>query len=270
MEKIIILGTGHGSVMNSYNTCFLLENNGENLLVDTGGSIQIIKNLQAKGYKLTDIHNIFISHCHTDHILGLFWIFRGIAVLFLKGKYKDKLNIYCNNEVADSIKKILPAVLQNELQKILKEIVSIHILHDGETINIANENITFFDAHAKGNLLYGFETILNNGAKLIFLGDETCNPLLYDRLKEADYVMHEAFCLESEEGIPKIVKEHHATVKSVCEAMEPFHIKNLIIYHTEDSHENKKELYTKEGEQYFSGNVIVPNDLEEITLVKKK
>ena len=229
MEKIIILGTGHGSVMNLYNTCFLLENNRENLLVDTGGSIQIIKNLQAKGYKLTDIHNIFISHCHTDHILGLFWIFREIAVLFLKGKYKDKLNIYCNKEVADSIKKIVLAVLQKDIQKILKEIVSMHILHDGEMINIANEDITFFDVHAKGNLLYGFETILNNGAKLIFLGDETCSPLLYDRLKEADYVMHEAFCLDSEEGIPKIVKEHHATVKLVCEKMEPFHIKNLVI-----------------------------------------
>ena len=48
MEKIIMLGTGHGSVMNSYNTCFLLQNNDENLLVDTGGSIQIIKNLQTK------------------------------------------------------------------------------------------------------------------------------------------------------------------------------------------------------------------------------
>ena len=54
MDKIIMLGTGHGSVMNSYNTCFLLQNNDENLLVDTGGSIQIIKNLQTKGYKLTN------------------------------------------------------------------------------------------------------------------------------------------------------------------------------------------------------------------------
>ena len=35
MERIIMLGTGHGSVMNSYNTCFLIQNNNENLLVDT-------------------------------------------------------------------------------------------------------------------------------------------------------------------------------------------------------------------------------------------
>lgn len=266
MERIIMLGTGHSSVMNSYNTCFLIQNNNENLLVDTGGSIQIIKNLRAKGYELTDIHNIFISHCHTDHILGLCWILKKVSVLFLNGEYKDKINVYCNSEVAESIKKLFSAVFPDKLQEVINENVLIHVLYDGEKLNIAGENITFFDVHAKGNLLYGFETVLNNGAKLIFLGDETCNPILYDKLKKADYVMHEAFCLDSEENIPKVVKEHHATVKDVCKTMEPFGIKNLIIYHTEDSHEDKKELYTKEAKEYFSGNVIVPNDLDVIEL----
>ena len=181
MEKIIMLGTGHGAVMELYNTCFLLDNNGEKLLVDTGGSIQIIKNLQISGYELTDINNIFISHCHTDHILGLCWIFKKIAVLYLSGEYQKKINIYCNSEVAESINKLISAVLPEPLQKVIKENVYIYVLKDNETINIAGENITFFDTHSKGNVLYGFETILNNGAKLVFLGDETCNPILYDR-----------------------------------------------------------------------------------------
>ncbi len=43
-------------------------------------------------------------------------------------------------------------------------------------------------------------------------------------------------------------------------------LKNLIIYHTEDSHKDKKKLYTKEAKQYFSNNVIVPNDLDVIDL----
>lgn len=76
MEKLIMLGTGHGFVWNLYNTCFILENNGQKLLVDTGGSIDIIKNLEIKGIKITEIHDIFISHCHTDHILGLLWILK--------------------------------------------------------------------------------------------------------------------------------------------------------------------------------------------------
>lgn len=114
--------------------------------------------------------------------------------------------------------------------------------------------------------MYGFETSLNNGKKLIFLGDETCNPILYDRLKEADYVMHEAFCLDKEEQIFKAYEKNHSTVKSVCESMQPLNIKNLILFHTEDTHKDKKELYTAEAREYFDGNVIVPNDLDEIEL----
>ena len=269
MEKLIMLGTGHGTVINSYNTCFLLQNDNNNLLVDTGGSIRIIENLKAKGYKLSDIHDIFISHCHTDHILGLCWMFKKLAVLFINGEYKDKINIYCNSEVAESINKLISAVFPSKLQEVTNENIVIHILSDGDKLNIAGLDITFFDVHAKANLLYGFETILSTGKKLVFLGDETCNPILYNKLKDADYVMHEAFCLDSEEDIPQIIKEVHSTVKSVCQAMEPLNIKNLILYHTEDSHKNKKELYMNEAKLYFNGNVIVPDDLDEIILEKE-
>ena len=227
MEKIIMLGTGHGFVWNLYNTCFLLENGKENLLVDTGGGIEIVKNLEKIGYKITDIQNIFISHCHTDHILGLLWILKKMSGLFSKG-YDKPFNIYCNYEVANSIKGLYSKVFPDVRVKAIDEKINIHILHDEENINIAGENITFFDVHAKGNLLYGFETILNNGTKLIFLGDETCNPILYDRLRDADYVMHEAFCLDAEESKFKAYEKHHSTVKSVCESMQPLNIKNLI------------------------------------------
>lgn len=265
MEKIIMLGTGHGFVWNLYNTCFLLENGDENLLVDTGGGVDIVKNLNAKGYKLTDIHNIFISHCHTDHILGLLWILKKMSGLFSKG-YNEPFNIYCNQEVTDAIKNLYSSVFPDVRVKAIDEKINIHTLYDGEKLKIAGEEITFFDAHPKGNQLYGFESTLNNGKKLVFLGDETCNPMLYNKLKDADYVMHEAFCLDEEEAIFKAYEKHHSTVKSVCEALQPLNIKNLILYHTEDTHINKKELYTKEAKKYFLGNVIVPNDLEEIVL----
>ncbi len=49
--------------------------------------------------------------------------------------------------------------------------------------------------------------------------------------------------------------------------MNDLNIKNLILYHTEESHGDKrKELYTKEAKEYFNGNVIVPDDLEVIDI----
>ena len=103
--------------------------------------------------------------------------------------------------------------------------------------------------------------------KLVFLGDEPLNPVLYDRFKKFDYVMHEAFCLDSEKSIYHAFLKKHSTTRNVCEVMNELEIKNLILYHTEETHkEKRKELYTKEAQEYFNGNVIVPNDLEIIDI----
>ena len=46
MNKIIMLGTGNGGTIDLYNTCFLIQNNNDNFLIDTGGSIEIIKEMK--------------------------------------------------------------------------------------------------------------------------------------------------------------------------------------------------------------------------------
>ncbi len=266
-EKIIMLGTGHGFTFDLYNTCFLLQNDNKNFLVDCGGGAEIVRRLEQADLTLYDIHDVFISHCHTDHILGLMWIFKRLGTMYYRRGYTGEFNIYCNEEVAHSINNMYPSVLSTPYVKVIRDNVKIHVLEDNQTVNIIGYDIKFFDVHPRGNMLYGFEVVLNNGKRLVFLGDETCNPDLYDRIKDSDYVMHEAFCLDSEEPIFKAYEKHHSTVKSVCQEMNSLNIKNLILYHTEDTHvDNKKELYTNEAKAFFDNNVIVPNDMEEIIL----
>lgn len=266
-EQIIMLGTGHGFTFNYYNTCFILRNGDKNLLIDTGGGAEIVQRIQKAGYKISEIKDVFISHCHTDHLLGLIWMLKRLGVMWLFQGYIGKLNIYCNEEVANSINNMYSLTLPKDLLKAVEENVNIHILKEEEVVNLAGHDIQFFNVYPKGNMLYGFETNLNNGKKLVFLGDETCNPILYDRIKNSDYVMHETFCLDSEKQIFKAYEKHHSTVKTVCEEMNKLNIKNLILYHTEDTHKNKKELYTKEAKQYFDNNVIVPEDMDVINLI---
>ena len=44
-------------------------------------------------------------------------------------------------------------------------------------------------------------------------------------------------------------------------------MKNLVLYHTEDKNiARRRELYTAEGQPYFSGNLYVPDDLDVIEL----
>jgi ribonuclease Z len=44
-------------------------------------------------------------------------------------------------------------------------------------------------------------------------------------------------------------------------------IDNLVLWHSEDVNiARRKELYTAEGREYYTGNLFVPDDLDIITL----
>lgn len=200
MNKLIMLGTGHGFVHELYNTCFIVN---DKFLVDTGGSADIVKNIKLSGIKLSDVHDIFISHTHTDHLLGLFWLLKILTVMYKKGTYIGDLNIYCNDEVAYAIKSIYKLLYPDANVKLINEYINVIIVNDGEELIINNQTYKFIDMKASKNKLYGFETTFNNGKKLVFLGDETLNPELYDLVKDKDYVMHGAFCLDADKEILK-------------------------------------------------------------------
>lgn len=266
MEKIIMLGTGNGGTLDLYNTCFSIQNENGNFLVDTGGSIEIIKRLNQVNIDYKSIRHIFISHSHTDHILGLFWLFKKISRNVMHGDITEKINIYCNDVVLESIKEVSKYILPTKLMNAIYSIVDFKVLNDGDKYNINGTEYTFFDIQARGTKQFGFECNINK-KRLIFLGDETLNPNLYTKVKNADYVMHEAFCLDSEENIFHAYEKNHSTVKSACKVMNDLGVKNLILYHTEESHiKDRKELYTKEGTENFKGNIYVPDDLEIIEL----
>ena len=266
MQKIIMLGTGNGVAMDLYNTCFVIQNEIGNFLVDTGGSIELIKRLNQVNIDYKTIHHIFLSHSHTDHILGLIWLFRKISLDIKMGETIEPINIYCNDVVYNSIKEVLKYFFPSKFIDLIDNLVNYIVLDDGDKYSITGIEYTFFDVKAKSTKQFGFECILNN-KKFSFLPDETLTPVLYDRFKNFDYVMHEAFCLDSEEKIYHAFLKNHSTTRNVCEVMNELGIKNLILYHTEESHkERRKELYTKEAQEYFNGNVIVPNDLEIIEI----
>lgn len=270
MTVIKMLGTGSGEAINLYNTCFSIQNKDGFFLVDTGGSIEIIKRLKQADIKLDEIKNIFISHSHTDHILGLIWIFKKMSRMAMYGEIKQKINIYCNDVVYEAIKGVSSYILPPVFTEAIYSIVNFVVLNDCDKYTINGVEYEFFDILAKGTKQFGFECMLEDN-KFIFLGDETLNPKLYERMKGADYVTHEAYCLDREENIFHAYEKNHSTALSAAKTMDKLDVKNLILYHTEESHgDNRKQLYLEEAQSVFNGNVIVPNDLEEIQLVKKR
>ena len=138
MEKVIILGTGNAGVKNCYNTCFALKNKNEYLLVDAGGGNGILKQLELAKIELSQITNMIVTHSHTDHVLGVVWIFRMVATKIKSGEYDGNFNIYCHDELVSTIKTIIKLTVQEKLYNLIDERIFINEVQDGQKITFVN------------------------------------------------------------------------------------------------------------------------------------
>lgn len=267
MDKLIVLGTGHAGVTKCYNTCFAITNDKNYILVDAGGGNGIIGRLEEAQIPLGKIHHAFVSHKHTDHILGMIWVIRRIGHLIHAGQYEGNLVIYCHDELVRTIRSISEATLDKGLTDLIGERILLHVVADGDRETIAGYEFSFFDIHSLKAKQFGFRMRLGSGKNLTFLGDEPYNPLCRNYVENSEWLLSEAFCLYSERDIFKPYEKHHSTVKEACELATELKIMNLVLWHTEDQNlGQRKNLYRNEGEKYFKGNLCVPDDLEVIQL----
>lgn len=107
-KKIIFLGTGAPDATKYFHSSYLVQEQENQILIDTGGGAGILRQLEQVNIPLKKINHIFITHKHTDHILGTFWILRMVASKISKGEIPP-LYIYCTQEMAEIIKAIFLA-----------------------------------------------------------------------------------------------------------------------------------------------------------------
>lgn len=267
MMKLTMLGTGHATVTKCYNTCFALWEQGHYFLVDAGGGNEILKILEKEKIPLSGICDIFVSHAHTDHIMGVVWVIRLIGQLINGNRYQGRLNVYCHRELEEDILTICRITLPGKITELFGGAVRFVTVEDGQVRTIMGHEARFFDICSTKKKQFGFVMNLENDRRLAFCGDEPLNGKTAGCLAGCDWMMHEAFCLYGERDIFHPYEKHHSTVKDACEAAERLRVKNLILYHTEDTHiEERKRLYSEEGKTYFSGNLLIPDDRETIVL----
>lgn len=109
--KFTILGTGNANVTKCYNTCFTLSEGDSHFLVDAGGGNGILQILEEEQIPLTSIHEMFVSHGHTDHVMGAIWVIRIIGQLMHRNIYEGDFTIYSHKELAETM--ITMCILKN-------------------------------------------------------------------------------------------------------------------------------------------------------------
>ena len=265
--KLTMLGTGHALVTECYNTCFVLSENDRYFLVDGGGGSALLRQLKHAGIDWRKIKGVFVTHQHLDHITGIIWILRVVCSEMNKNSSAEDISIYAHAELIKTIDELGKMLLQSDEARFIGTKVHLVPVGDGETKAIIGHNVTFFDVHSTKMKQYGFSMELEKGTRLSCCGDEPYNGSERQYVEGSKWLLHEAFCLHSQAARFRPYEKHHSTVKDACQAAERLHVQNLLLYHTEDENlSRRRELYTQEGQQYFSGKLFVPDDLESFEL----
>lgn len=276
MNQITMLGTGNATVSQIYNTCFVLQTSSTLMLVDAGGGNGILSQLRKVNVLISDIHHLFVTHAHTDHVLGVIWVIR--MVVQCKG-YEGLLHVYGNDKVMKVIKTIIDMILaRKQLAKVAERVV-FHQLEDGDCFEVGDMKLECFDIQSTKEKQFGFRAELpassdddtsENHAKplvLACLGDEPYNEQNRRYIEGADWMMCEAFCLYADRDTFKPYEKCHSTALDAGKLAEELGVKNLILYHTEEKTlATRKENYTREVAENFKGRIFVPDDLEVIDL----
>ena len=265
--KLTMLGTGNALVTECYNTCFVIEDNGQYFMVDGGGGSAILHQLKHAGYSWMDMRHIFVTHKHLDHLMGIIWMVRMICQYMNQGEYQGEAYIYSHKKVLDLIRDMAEKLLPQKVTRFIDDRLHLVEVHDGETMNIIGHDITFFDIQSTKTKQYAFSMDMGDGRKLTCCGDEPYNECEEKYAMNSDWLLHEAFCLYEERDIFEPYEKHHSTVKDACELAEKLNVKNLVLYHTEDRNiARRKMLYFKEGSSFYRGNLLIPEDLESFDL----
>ena len=149
----------------------------------------------------------------------------------------------------------------------IDDTIIIREVTDGEQIKVDDMDVTFFDIGSTKTKQFGFSALLPDGRRLTCLGDEPYNERSEKWVRDCDWLLCEAFCLYKDREQFRPYDKHHSTALDAGRLAQELKVKNLLIYHTEDTHlTTRRETYTAEAKRNFTGGVVVPDDIETVNL----
>lgn len=266
-SKLTMLGTGSALVTRCYNTCFALCTPGATMLTDAGGGNGILCRLRQAGLPADGIDFMFLTHAHTDHIMGAVWLVRTAAASLRGGRRHVPLRIFGHDRSLGVLREMCSLLLSGKDRAAMEQAVDLCEVADGDTTAAGDISLTCFDIGSTKEKQFGYRATLPGGTTLVCLGDEPFNERNRPQAAGADWLMSEAFCLYADRERYKPYEKHHSTALEAGRTAASLGARNLIIYHTEDdSLPTRKERYGAEAGTEYAGNVYVPDDLETITL----
>lgn len=263
MDKLIFLGTGHALAYHCYTTCLALTDGAHTFVTDGGGGNGVFMQMERANMRPDDVTDLFISHAHTDHLIGAIWLVRVIGHQFDRSGRTTPLHVYGHASMLETFRTICNLLVGGQVLSHFDKDIIFHAVESGDTHTIGHWQVTFFDTGAAKTTQYGWRATLENGKTLVFLGDEPLTDVGLPYAKDADYLVHEAMCLEADADKYHPHRIHHSSVVDAANNATRAGAKHLILFHAEDKDlDTRKARYTAEAAAHFDGPVDAPDDLD--------
>jgi ribonuclease BN (tRNA processing enzyme) len=256
MATLQFLGTK--SYPNEEDTVHLLiESRKDKLLIDCGS--RIIHNMNRINICPTEVSDLFITHTHIDHFIGVPYFLIGhffsrIGAVKMSSNIVKPLSIHCDVTIFESLNVIMDIVSPG-LNIIMKGAKSNYDLtSQGSTFSIGSIRATVFNMkHAvptQGLLLS------NNGSKVFYSSDTAFSEELVSLVGKCDTVIHEAMYIEKDRIIADQLK--HATARDAGHFASRVGAKKLYLVHISDAYKNP-DLIISQAKEEFDGRIVIPN-----------
>ena len=281
--KITILGSGTPRVnIDRFSQSILVEHKKDKFLFDAGRGALL--RLNQSNILPNEIHNIFFTHLHSDHILG----FADILMTGWVYHRKSPLNIYGPKGTKGFIDNTLKAfnediIVRSKAPESLdkKNLRSnITIIEDGYKINKNGLTIEAFSVkHEPFTHAFGFK-IFNDKYCMLISGDTTYTENVIRKAKNCDLLIHE-IAHASENTLKKFPKakgviSYHTDISQLSQIVNKVKPRLTVLNHVLSLDGSSDDEILKHLKEYTNHDVLIAKDLmtidlkEEIYIYKQK
>lgn len=258
MAEVCFLGTGGAMATKERdNTSLLVSSDDALILVDCPGSlIQKIKKLD---FDPPEINSILITHIHPDHVYGL--------PSFVHSLMLDEclIELYGSEETVRFCQNFLD--LFHLRDKKIKTRIRFVRLEENKDIKLS-PSICLFPLkvpHDSSSLAFHFY-FEKEGKELIYSGDTAFHPLLFQKAKEKDYLIHDCSAPSRFFKQYPSLYEMHTHSLQLGEICQQTGVKCLIPCHFFGELDFSLSEIESEIRKSYSGQLIIPRDFARIAL----
>lgn len=126
-------------------------------------------------HRMVLLIQIFQTHKHIDHIMGIIWMIRMICKHMRQGAYDGEAVIYGHTEVIALLRELSEKLIQKKDVAMIGQRLHLIPVEDGASKEILGKKVTFFDIQSTKAKQFGFCMDLGAGRKLTCCGDEPYN-----------------------------------------------------------------------------------------------